>query len=34
VAGTGVVTQSAGQITSTIPSATSRQIQLGLKFIF
>jgi hypothetical protein len=34
VAGTGVLTQSAGQITSTIPSSTSRQIQLGVKFIF
>jgi hypothetical protein len=30
VAGTGVLTQSAGQITSTLP----RQIQLGVKFIF
>ncbi len=34
VAGTGVLNQSAGQITSTIPSSTSRQIQLGVKFIF
>jgi len=34
VAGTGVLNQTAGQIISTVPSSTPRQIQLGMKLLF